>query len=89
MATRREIDGRIVSTAETQELIDRLARRKTFAQGIADASPDFLPDGTTANLSMTNEGRLRVEVVDAPDGPAFFRKSSKAMWGGKPCFFRS
>lgn len=75
MATRRELSGRIVSTAETTELIDRLARRKALSQGVVESAPDYEPTGSAASLSLTNEGLLRVEATQARADAAFFART--------------
>lgn len=84
MATRR-VD-RTVSQIETTALIDRLARRKSFSQGVVEDAPDFISTGSAASLSITNEGLLRVETVASSPPVAFFSSDEHSLWSGVPAW---
>ena len=87
MATRREIAGRVVSDAETAELVVRLAAERTTPQGVVSSFLEFMLSGSAASFSMTNLGRLRVETSPELTGPDFFTDADKALWHGDARYF--
>lgn len=55
---------------------------KTVPVGrVTDAMPPTQPDGQMSEMSLTNDGRLRVSVVEARIGVPFFSPEVKRLWG--------
>jgi hypothetical protein len=52
-----------------------------LVQASVNDTPSILYSGTCAPLSLTNDGRLRVSVVDARSGVPFFDESQCKQWG--------